>query len=39
VEPGDVLIVITYAHMSREEAKDFRPTVIFPDEKTNRLQS
>jgi aspartate 1-decarboxylase len=39
VEPGDVVIVITYAHMSREDAKDFRPTVIFPDEKTNRLQS
>lgn len=37
VEPGDVVIVITYAHMSREEAISFRPTIVFPDTATNSL--
>ncbi|MCB0772892.1 MAG: aspartate 1-decarboxylase [Flavobacteriales bacterium] len=34
---GDVVIVVAYAHMTLEEAKDFKPTVIFPDERTNKL--
>jgi aspartate 1-decarboxylase len=29
---GDILLVITYAFMDLEEAKTFKPTVIFPDE-------
>jgi len=29
---GDVLLVITYAFMDLEEAKTFKPTVIFPDQ-------
>lgn len=29
---GDILLVITYAFMDLEEAKAFKPTVIFPDE-------
>jgi aspartate 1-decarboxylase len=29
---GDILLVITYAFMDMEEAKAFKPTVIFPDE-------
>jgi aspartate 1-decarboxylase len=33
---GDMLIIISYAQMSPEEAKQFRPTIIFPDEQ-NRL--
>lgn len=33
---GDVVIIISYAWMSREEAKGFEPTVIFPDE-NNRI--
>lgn len=37
VEPGDVVIVITYAHMSREEAATFKPTIVFPDTATNKL--
>lgn len=28
---GDVVIVISYAHMDFEEAKKFKPWVIFPD--------
>ena len=37
VQPGDVIIVIAYGLMSPEEAKDFQPTVLFPDTATNRL--
>jgi aspartate 1-decarboxylase len=33
---GDVVIIISYAWMTREEATGFEPTVIFPDE-NNRL--
>lgn len=37
VQPGDVIIIMTYAMMTPEEAKEFKPTVIFPDTLTNRL--
>ena len=37
VHPGDVIIVIAYGLMTPEEAKDFQPTVLFPDTATNRL--
>lgn len=33
---GDVVIIISYAIMDFEEAKGFKPTVIFPDQ-NNRL--
>jgi aspartate 1-decarboxylase len=33
---GDILIVITYALMTPEEARAFKPSLIFPDEH-NRL--
>jgi aspartate 1-decarboxylase len=36
VQVGDVIIIISYATMDFEEAKQFKPTVIFPDE-YNRL--
>jgi aspartate 1-decarboxylase len=35
---GDVLILITYAIMELEEAKAFKPALIFPDEQTNLLR-
>ncbi len=38
VQKGDVVIIISYAIMDFEEAKKFKPTIIFPDEKTNRLK-
>lgn len=38
VSPGDVLILITYAFMTIEEAKVFRPSLVFPDEATNLLK-
>ena len=37
VQKGDIVIIISYALMDFEEAKTFQPTVIFPDERTNRL--
>lgn len=33
---GDVIIIISYASMDVEEARSFKPIVIFPDEQ-NRL--
>lgn len=38
VAPGDVLILITYAMMDLEEAKTFKPALVFPDEETNLLR-
>ena len=35
VAVGDIIIIISYALMDFEEAKKFKPTIIFPDEKTN----
>ena len=29
---GDVVIIISYAHMDFEEAKQFKPTLLFPKE-------
>ena len=37
VAPGDTLILITYAIMSAEEAKKFKPALVFPNEETNLL--
>jgi aspartate 1-decarboxylase len=37
VLPGDVIIIISYAIMDFEEAKTFKPWVIFPDTATNKL--
>ena len=36
VQVGDVVIIISYAYMTPEEAKDFRGVAVFPDE-NNRL--
>lgn len=38
VKIGDVLILITYAIMSVDEAKVFTPALVFPDETTNLLK-
>jgi aspartate 1-decarboxylase len=34
---GDVVIIISYTWLDREEAKNFKPKIIFPDTKTNKL--
>lgn len=33
---GDIVIIVSYAHMEMEEAKKFEPVLVFPDE-NNRL--
>ena len=37
VQPGDIVIIMSYAMMTPEEATGFSPKVIFPDTETNRL--
>lgn len=37
VEPGDIVIIMAYALMDPEEAKGFKPKVVFPDTETNKL--
>ncbi len=34
--PGDVIVVLSYGLMDKEEAKSFKPVVVFPKE-NNRL--
>lgn len=34
---GDVLIIIAYAMMTIEEAKTFKPKLVFPDTESNKL--
>jgi aspartate 1-decarboxylase len=36
---GDNAIIISYAQMDFEEAKTFKPSVVFPDTATNKLRS
>ncbi|MEY4875889.1 MAG: aspartate 1-decarboxylase [Bacteroidota bacterium] len=33
VQPGDIVIIVGYALMDFEAAKQFKPSVIFPDSK------
>jgi aspartate 1-decarboxylase len=35
---GDIIIVVSYAVLAVEEAKKFKPTLVFPDSK-NKIQS
>ncbi len=34
---GDIIIIISYALMDFEEAKSFKPKIIFPDTSTNKI--
>ena len=34
---GDVIIIMAYALMDFEEAKTFKPAVVFPDTATNKI--
>lgn len=38
VAVNDIIIIISYGIMDFEEAKTFKPTLIFPDETTNKLK-
>lgn len=37
VHTGDVVIIMAYATMTPEDARTWKPTVVFPDTETNRL--
>jgi aspartate 1-decarboxylase len=36
-QPGDIIIIMSYALMDFEEAKQFKPAVVFPDTATNKI--
>ena len=38
VQKGDIIIIISYALMDFEEAKTFKPSIIFPNETTNLIE-
>ncbi|MGY6561360.1 MAG: aspartate 1-decarboxylase [Luteibaculaceae bacterium] len=38
VQIGDIILIISYCLLDFEEAKKFKPTVIFPDETNNSLK-
>lgn len=37
VQVGDQIIVIAYGLVNIEEAKNYKPTIVFPNEETNLL--
>ncbi len=37
VQPGDIVIIMAYAMMEMEEARTFKPAIVFPDTETNRI--
>jgi aspartate 1-decarboxylase len=37
VQKGDIIIIISYGILDFEEAKNFKPTLVFPNEKDNSL--
>jgi len=34
---GDIIIIMSFAMIDSEEAKSFKPTIVFPDTNTNKL--
>lgn len=38
VAVGDLIIIVSYAHMEFEDAKNFSPTIVFPDSETNQIK-
>ncbi len=37
VQKGDIIIIISYGILDFEEAKTFKPSIVFPNEKDNSL--
>lgn len=37
VQKGDIIIIISYGLLEFQEAKSFKPTLVFPNEKDNSL--
>ena len=38
VAVNDIVIIISYGIMDFEEAKSFKPSLVFPNESTNRIE-
>ncbi|MDR0757191.1 MAG: aspartate 1-decarboxylase [Tannerella sp.] len=38
VQPGDIVIILSYAQVDHVKARTFRPAIVFPDTATNRLK-
>jgi len=38
VAPGDLIIIVSYASMRPDEARQFKPAIIFPDER-NKIRT
>lgn len=38
VHTGDIVIIMAYATMTPDEAREWKPTVVFPDSDTNLLK-
>ena len=37
VQPGDVVIIMSYCMIDRSEASTHKPVIVFPDEATNHI--
>jgi aspartate 1-decarboxylase len=37
VAVGDIIIIISYAQIDFEKAKQFKPTIVFPQTSTNKI--
>jgi len=38
VQLGDIVIVASYAMMEKEEAKNYKPVLVYPDEKNQPVK-
>ena len=38
IKTGEVVIIIGYILINPEDAKQYQPQIIFPNEKTNKLK-
>ena len=36
-QPGDIVIIMAFAMMEMEEARVFKPAIVFPDTATNKI--
>jgi aspartate 1-decarboxylase len=39
VQPGDIVIIMAFAMMEMDEARTFKPAIVFPDTVTNKIIS
>jgi len=37
VQQGDIVIIMAFAMMEMEEARTFKPSIVFPDTATNKI--